>query len=331
MCYSLQEVQAKTTSIQRILNSLSNQKKIWEGRLTDTQTHLDCLPAESLLISALATYCNPLDSNLHKQLWECWIQYCQGKVSIGRMALDNMSVHRMNIRIEFDLNVPNILVESSEELLAIERREIFSDTASLEKALLWKLQINQRSLFIQVLFDPDSIAYHYIQKLYINDNDETTITKRLVTIESDSQNLANELIECLQHDTIAILRVSLPINTDHLCSIIRPILSWSQQTNPDKFILLNGENIVPHHGFQLYIILPFKTNYRHSFTSYIFRSFAIEQLSNLELSQQGLSTLLNGHIVEQARRELSIQRRALLADLILHNQSVLKSEVFNII
>ena len=289
--------------------------------------HLDCLPAESLLISAMATYCNPLVSNLHNQLWSNWMRYCQGKVSIGSLTLgDDANAHKINIRIERDFNIQNVLAES-DELLGLERREVFSDTASLEKALLWKLQMKQRKIFIQVLFDPDCIARHYIHKLYIDD-DEDTPSDHVIIIQSDSTNLTDKLINCIQQGAITVLQVTSPINTNGLCSIIESLLSCSQPAaSQDKFISLNSETILPHSNFKLFIILPYHTNSQHCFVLYVLRAFSSEHLSNLELSQQGLSTLLHRHIIEESRREMSIQRRALLADLIIHKQSVLESEV----
>ena len=317
-----QEVQIKIACVRRLLDSLSNQKRIWEGKLTDTQSHLDCLPVESLLISAMLTYCNPLPTNLHTILWENWIKYCEGKVLLGSFSLDKSNAHKVNVKVASDLNVRKVLTEP-DELLALERREIFSDDVSLEKALLWKIRSNK--LFIQAVFDPDSVALNYIEGLHNNEDEEQTVN-RTVHLKSTQTDLIEKLVYSIEQGSVCVLHVVLPIHTKLLCNAIQPLLTHLNGSEHND-LLINNQIVIPHSDFQLYIIVPLSISSQHPFALFLLHLLASEQLSNVELSRKGLSVLLHRHIVEESRRELSIQKRALLADLRMHQQSVLESEV----
>ena len=309
----------KIKGIQRLLDSLLNQKRIWEDQLSDAQTHLDCLPAESLLISALATYCNLLPSFHYLQLWNSWIGYCHGNYQLGSINLNNIDenpIQRMNIKIKDDLNVQNIL-SNPDELLTLKKSGIFFDTVTLDKALLWKIS---RKPFVKVVFDPDSMAPCYIQGIY---NPEGKGNSEIVCVDTNQQNLSDELLSCVKNGFVIILHIVHPISNT-VFSTIKPFLLSSFETNT---IYIGNENVTLHSDFKLYIVLPLSVNNEHWLISSILSSSPSERFVNTELSQEGLTQFIHCLIVEECHRELSIQQRALLADLRIHKQSVLESEV----
>ena len=313
----------KIATLQRLLGSLSNQKTIWEGKLTETQTRLDCLPSESLLLSAMLTYCNPLPLDLHYKLWHNWISYCEGKAALGSLKKSG-AINKTNIRVEHDVSIKNMLAED-DELLALERREIFPDNASLEKAFLWKIRMAHCKPFIQVVLDPNDIAIQYVKGLFVSENS----IDHMIYLTSSLSDFKEKLARSVENGSKTILQVTLPIDNEYVCSIVDQLLNWSKRftQNSDKVLQIDNIAVVPHDDFELFIIVPLSINDDHHFVNYLLQTFSAEQLSNMELSQQGLSALLHRHIIEESRRELNIQRRALLADLIMHKQAVVESEV----
>ena len=248
-------------------------------------------------------------------------------MTLGSMGQDNPDTGKTNVVIEHDLSVRDVLIEK-DELLALERREIFSDNASLEKAFLWRIRMKQCRMFVQVVFDPDDVALRYAEGLSSDDQENST-DGNIVFLKSCQSDYEDKLALSVEHGSKTVLQVFLPINTDHLSSIIDPLVTWSNKstTGLSDTLHINDKVVTPHANFQLFILVPLGINRQHVFVTYLLRAFVSEQLSNMELSQEGLSSLIHRHIVEESRRELSIQQRALLADLRIHKQSVVDSEV----
>ena len=314
---------------QKLLDCLSNQKRNWEDKLTNAQQHLDCLPAESLIVVAMATYCSVLCPELYQKLWKNWISYCFGMASMGSLSRDNSRINEINIKIEEGLSVQNVLAEV-DELLVWDRSQVFPESALLGKALLWRMRMKYCKMFIQVVFDPENKASHFIEELYKGGEetmDDTTC--RWIPLGTDEPDLMKKLIHCAQEGSKTILQMQCLANIDRLYPILQSLIWWSNNCSHANAITLNSHEVTLNPNFQLYILLPLHISHKHALVSFIIQNSSLEQLTNLEVSQAGLSTLFHCHIIQETRRELCIQQKALLADLRMHKQEVINSDVSN--
>lgn len=309
-----QEKQQTLKAVNDLLNSLSNQRKRWETELSTTQTHLDCLATESLLVAANCTYLGHLPSEVHSQLWNSWIAYCKGAVSIGSLVIEREGIYNVNIKLEKDFNLARLL-STEEESIVWEREETFPDELMLEKCLHWRINCDFNECCSQVIFDPLNYFTRYINGIAHNQQQLHHLT---------TTDLLQQLQVLGTGGNTLVLQIATLSDVDQLYDTLYPILTWSPSVKPD--ITMQDIQLVPN--FHLYIVVPFNPfTTSHSFISFLLRATPGPQLSSLLFSQKSLSKVFLSQILHGMRRELCIQQRAMLADFSLHKQQIDKCQV----
>lgn len=323
-------MEEKIASTKELLDSLSNQRKKWENKLSTAQSQLDSLSSHSLLVSASCSYLGFLPPEEHKSLWENWISYCSGNVSIGSLVVEERITHEVDTKLQEGFSFHSALATDDEKLIW-EREEIFPDFLSLEKCLQWKaVSRYSKGYYHQVVFDPLSFFAKYMNGLTaVKNNDINNGTGNLSYASTDSTDseLTDKLIDAAREGkTIAVHIQSLSI-TDSFNSVLNQILSWSESTT--SCITLDGKELNPQPHFKVFIVFsvsPYSSPL-HSVVGRLLQITPTILLSSLLLSQEGLSSLFESHILQCMRRELCIQRRASMADISLHQKQVNESQV----
>ena len=252
--------------------------------------------------------------------------YCNGTVLLGSMNIEEDERYKVNIKIQEDFNLQSLLADEA-ELLVWQRRNVFPDNATLEKALKWRTCLKHSDLYVQVVFDPYSMFRHYMREIFSGADDEESPTDTVIYLSPTQRDLLDQLSHCLQTGEKVVLQLNSLNQMEGLSNILYPFLTWSYKPSPDNKMKICSQEITPHADFQIYIVLPFELGSPHSFISFILHTVGLKQLTSLEMSKEGLSTLFHRHVLEKSRRELCIQQRALLADLSMHKQEASKCEV----
>ena len=321
-------VEEKIASTKELLGSLSNQRKKWENKLSVTQTQLDSLSSHSLLVSASCTYLGFLPPEEHKSLWENWISYCSGHVSIGSLVVEEKITHDVDIKLQKDFSFHNALATDDEKLVW-EREEIFPDILSLEKCLQWKaVSCYSKGYYHQVVFDPLSFFSKYMNGLTAIKNDDIgTVNMPYVSTDSTDSELTVKLLDAAEQGKSIAVHIQSLSTTDSFNSVLNQILSWSDSST--SCIALEGKELSPLPHFQVYFVFsvsPYLSPL-HSVVGRLLLTTPTILISSLLLSQDGLSSLFQSHILQCMRRELCIQRRASMADISLHQKQVTESQV----
>uniref|UniRef100_A0A1X7TIU7 AAA+ ATPase domain-containing protein n=2 Tax=Amphimedon queenslandica TaxID=400682 RepID=A0A1X7TIU7_AMPQE len=321
-------VEEKIASTKELFGSLSNQRKKWENKLSVVQNQLDSLSSHSLLVSASCTYLGFLPPEEHKSLWENWISYCSGHVSIGSLVVEERITHEVDIKLQEGFSFHSALATDDEKLVW-EREEIFPDLLSLEKCLQWKaVSRYSKGYYHQVMFDPLSFFSKYMNGLIAikNRDNNSTVNLPYTSTDSTDSKLTDKLIDAAREGkSIAVHIQSLSI-TDSFNNVLNQILSWSESTTSS--ITLNGKELHPQPHFQVFFVFsvsPYSSPL-HSVVGKLLQTTPTILLSSLLLSQEGLSSLFESHILQCMRRELCIQRRASMADISLHQKQVNESQ-----
>ena len=303
-------------TINDLLNSLSCQKKLCEKELAENQSQLDCVVTQSLLLAANCVYLGYLPLELHSQLWNSWLAYCKGAVSIGSLVVvENEGTYNVNINVENVLKLTQVL-SVDEEQIAWEREEIFPDPWMLEKCLHWRVNDEFNQHCCQVIFDPLNYFSQYINGIF---NDQQLHHMTIADLNNQVQSAA------LAGGT-AVLEVPLLSDTEPLYDVLYPFLAWSSTDTTG--ITIQDRKVVPKSGFKLYIVVPYDPfTTSHHFISFLLHVSAGPQITSLLFSQRALSNVCLLHILHGMRRDLCMQHRAMLADFTLHQQQISKCQV----
>ena len=315
----------------QLIGSLSNQRKCWEKRLSDLQSQLDSLSVHSLLVSASCTYLGFLPPKEHESMWRNWVSYCSGCVAIGSLVVEEKGVHDIDIKIEDNFKCHSALASDGEKLLW-ERDEVFPDLCLLEKCLQWRTVSHYCGYYYQVVFDPLSFFDRYMNGLAVTksekaNSDPANDSVHYISTDSSCPDLIDKLFDGAEQGKPVVIHVDPISVSESFTIILQQIMNWSGAS-----LTLKGRELSPRPQFQVYLVFPVSPFIPplHSVIHSLLQSTPAILLSSLFMSEEGLSSLFQSHILDCMRRELCTQRRASMADLNLHKKQVTKSQVCKI-
>ena len=321
----LQAMQSQIEQQKDLLIQLAPQKQKWEAKLKEVQHLIECIPGHALMTAAACSYLPPFPHHSHQQLWSNWLDYCRGSVSVGSLSVDKTD-HQFShgdqkpcVLVQESFTVQHVLA-SEEELRLWQQNTVFPHSTVLEKALIWRanrLFSGDQLFFIS---DPHDQFKAVLNALRTSESPFTDKKQERGSLQqceleflTTTDITTSEVTEKLSKGKVMVLATG---PGDHqLEQHLVAMLGALPQKEPinhraPQLVLLNSKSITSPVGSS-----------NHIFT---LPSMAV---LNLELEEKGMSTLLLHHILQRARHQLWVQRRALLTDLNIHKQQLEQCQV----
>ena len=297
----------------QLMSQLVPQKVKWEAMLEQSQQMLECVPVHALLTAAAATYLSPLPILTHHRLWKNWLDYCNGAVPVGSLLADHTTNQRQGtcLVIKKGFSVHQVLAEES-ELSLWEQNSVFPHTILREKTVLWRAnQMFGRLQFCFVL-DPHNQFKHIVDAL----QESGALPHKAEEYSPRWSNVeyihASEPLPAQQANRLTVLTTN---NGEEISSSLHqaivsiPLFKEHDMPQQDYFAFLC------HRGIS------------SASDSPVFRTLQSMAVMNLEVEEEGMVTLLKHHILRQARYQLWVHQRALLADLAYHKLELQQCQV----
>lgn len=277
---------------------------------------LECVLVHALLTAAAATYLSPLPILTHHQLWKNWLDYCNGAVSVGSLIATHEHNQKQgtSLVIKKGFSVLQVLAEER-ELCFWQQNNVFPHDILREKTVLWRANQIFGGLQFCFVIDPHNQFKQILEALHqtgtlpckadeVNphwSNVEYLHVSKLGTLPSVQQADKLTIITTNERDEMSSFLhqaiVSIPLCKKH---------STSQE---------GYYAFVCHQGISSASYSP------------VFQTLPSMSVLNLEIEEEGMVTLLRHHILQQARYQLWIHQKALLADLTYHKLQLQQCQV----
>ena len=299
-----------------LTSQLAPQKMKWEGLLEESQQMLECVPVHALLTAAAATYLSPLPILTHHQLWKNWLDYCNGAVPVGSLVATHEHNQRQgtSLVIKKGFSIHQVLAEER-ELCLWEQNNVFPHDTLREKAVLWRANQMFGGLQFCFILDPHNQL------------------KQILEAFQETYALPHKTEEVKPHWS----------NVEYLHASELTTRSSAQQTGRLTVLTINKGDEISSFLHQAIVSIPLYKKHDMSQCEYyafvyhqgissasdspVFCTLSSMSVLNLKVEEEGMVTLLKHHILQQARYQLWVHQKALLADLAYHKLKLNQCEV----
>lgn len=232
-----------------------------------------------------------------------WIKLSNGEGGDFRKAC--------SVPVQEGFSLHQVLV-SEQDMLAWEKEEVFPDAIVLDKVLMWQARRDYNDgCAVQVIFDPHNMYDKFIRATGREDN-------LAMQLSSDQPDLLDLIVKGLREETPIVVHVKSLKSAPNLTKELHMLFTGSYLSSGT--ICIRGQEIPIPNSLYFDVVIPCSPTAPEPFVDAVLNLTPVGQITALDCSQEGLSTIFLQSLMHRMRKELCIQRRALLADLSLHKQ-----------
>lgn len=209
-----QDVQQRLRDAGRLLSILSPWKSCWEEDRAAIHTHALSSPGHAVLTAASVTYLTKVPADRHRQLWDVWLGYCEGRVRLGCLvetaSQPSHHSHSSVVQIEPDFSPKSILSVEAERS-HWSHYASFPNTVVLERCLAARTALEKPFSPLPLVLDPQQLFQCYAHELEFCHTEEHA-TREGSMVQTHQSGPTNQPASC-----VVVLRVSAAGWAQALC------------------------------------------------------------------------------------------------------------------
>ena len=125
----------------------------------------------AVLVAASISHLCKVPADRHRQLWECWLGYCAGRVQLGCLEEDESQhtyhSHQPRVQIQADLSSTSVL-SCEEERAHWGHYASFPDEVALERCLAARKSLEEAFSPPPLVLDPHQLFRQYAHELELH-------------------------------------------------------------------------------------------------------------------------------------------------------------------
>lgn len=301
-------VQRKLDKARKLRRALSEHKDHWDKMSTEAKDNISTAAADALLMAGSTCYLSSVDPNLVLELYDNWVDYCNGKVDLGEglgsAVTDQQGVHQ-RIRIRNDCCE---MLTSNTEQAFWTKENTFAGPVMKLHLLSAKLASNYYTNHLPLIFDPHNL---FIEKVKFTEVSEEQIQLLAQGSVSQLTESSNQTMLCISADSL-LSELDDILSSGKVLVITCNNISELSQAVTKKLISSNAK---------VYLVV---TNSTLSDVTSDAATNDITNFSVINLSFSGSD--LTGHllmfIIQLEKPEFIIRLRSVHNDISLHQQQI---------
>ena len=305
-------VQVKLNKARKLQAALSEDKNYWQKMSTEAHDNISTAAADALLMAGSVCYLCLLDADLVTQVYENWIDYCKGKVSLGEgpqpLVTSEQAMHE-RIKIRTDCSPSEIMTSNTEQAFWT-KENTFAGPAMKHQLLSTKIAATYYTNHLPLIFDP----YH----LFTDKVKFTEVSEEQIQLLA--QGSVSQLTETSSQTICYMSPNTLSEQCDNVMNSGKVLVITCSDVCELKSIA--SEKLISSHA-KVYLVVTGST---------LSTATAAEHLSNfsvinLSFSASDLSAHLLMFIIHLERPEFIIRLRSVHNDINLHQQQIQEGRV----